>query len=93
MLHIRSVPSYCWDTCLYFTKIELELLTDLKKILYIESGLRGGLSQVSLKYGCANNKFIPNYNKDLEDSCIIYFDINHSYGGILTLPIPYAKFK
>ena len=88
-----SLPSYCWDTCLYFTKIELELLTDSKQILYIESGLRGGLSQVSLRYGCANNKFIPNYNKDLEDSYIIYFDVNNLYGGMLILSIPYATFK
>ena len=88
-----SLPSYCWDTCLYFTKVELELLTDLNQILFLESGLRGGRSQVSLRYGCANNKFIPNYNKDLEDSYIIYFDVNNLYGGMLTLFLPTSNFQ
>ena len=41
--------------------------------LFIESSIRGGLSQISKRYAQANNKYMSDYDKSLMDSYILYF--------------------
>ncbi|VVC34784.1 Hypothetical protein CINCED_3A009958 [Cinara cedri] len=63
---------------LKYTKISLELLTDM--LLMFERGIHNGLVQASKRYGKANNYTVEDYNKMKEDSWIINQDCNNLYG-------------
>ena len=54
--HYFTLPGYTWSCMLKFTKISLELLSDIDQLLFIEKGIRGGLSQCSKRRISANNK-------------------------------------
>jgi hypothetical protein len=43
------------------TRIELELLQNYDQLLMIESGIRGGVCQVSHRFAEANNKHMKSY--------------------------------
>ncbi|KAE9523004.1 hypothetical protein AGLY_016635 [Aphis glycines] len=47
-----------------FTKVQLSLLMDFEKVLFIESGTRDGLVQASKRHVRANNTKTPGYNAD-----------------------------
>ena len=51
-----SKPGLPWEACLKTTNVNLELLTDIDMLLMFEKGIRGGISQVMLKYAKANYK-------------------------------------
>jgi len=52
--HYYSAPGLSWDALLKKTGVELELLTDLDMHLFIERGMRGGISVVGKRYAKAN---------------------------------------
>lgn len=73
-LHYFSIPSLSWDAMLKYTKIEIELFSDVNMYLWIEKSLRGGVSQVSCRKAKANNIYMENYNEYEDSSFISYFD-------------------
>ena len=88
-----TAPSLSFDAMLKFTEIELELLTDLEMFEFVESGIRGGISQISHRHAIANNKYMAEYDKTKEDSYIVYLDANNLYGGAMCEFLPYKNFK
>ena len=48
---------------LKMAKVELEKISDPDIHLFIEKGIRGGISYVSKIYSKANNEKCPNYDK------------------------------
>ena len=61
----------------YNKHFEIELLADIDMYLFVESSIRGGLSQISKRYAKANNKYMSDYDKSLMDSYILYLDANN----------------
>ncbi|XP_071054718.1 uncharacterized protein [Onthophagus taurus] len=91
--HYYTLPGYTWDCMLKYTRVKLELLTDIDMAMFIERGIRGGLSQCSKRYASANNKYLPNYKSAEPSKFIIYDDINNQYGWAMSQYLPYGGFK
>ena len=48
--------------------------------LFIEKGMRGGISYIAKRYSKANNKYMENYDSTKGNIFIMYFDANNLYG-------------
>jgi len=59
---------------LKLTKVQLFLLEDYEKILFLESGTRGGLVQASKRHARANNPETPGYSAEEPNTSLVYLD-------------------
>ena len=91
--YFLSAPGLAWKTCLKKTKVKLELLIDYHLLLMIEEGIRGGMCQLTYRYAKANNKYMKNYDKNIESSYLTYFDANNLYGWAMSQKLPVNGFK
>ena len=62
LCHYFSSPGLSWDAMLKMTGIELEKISNVDMYLFIEKGLRGGVSYISKRYLKANNKYMNDYD-------------------------------
>jgi len=74
------------------TGVKLELLTDLDMHLFIEQGMRGGISMVGKRYTKANNPLVEGYNLAEPKNYITYLDAKKLYGWAMSLPLPKSGF-
>ena len=78
--HYFSFPGLTWDAMLKMTRVKLEKISDIDKYLFIEKGLRGGVSYTANRYVKANNKYTENYDFKKPSTFIAYLDMNNLYG-------------
>ena len=91
--HYFSSPGLSWDTMLKMTGIELEKTAEIDKYLFIEKGLRGGISYIAKRYTKANNKYMNDSDSKKLSKFITHLDMNNLYGWGLSSYLPYGGFK
>ena len=71
-LYFVSALGLAWQACLKNTKVKLELITNYDMLMMVENGIRGGIWPVPYKYAKANNKYMKNYDKNIESSYLAF---------------------
>lgn len=90
--HFYTSPGLAWQAMLKKTGIELELLTDMEQYMFVESGIRGGLTFIGKRYCKANHEQCDDYDKDKDKVYISYQDANNLYGCAMRRPLPVGGF-
>ena len=91
--HYFSSPGLSWDAMLKMTDVKLEKISDIDKYLFIEKGLRGGISYIAKRYAKANNKYMNDYDPKQQSTFISYLDMNNLYGWATSEYLPYKEFN
>ena len=80
--HYFSSPGIFWDAMLKMTGIQLEMINNIDVHLFLEKGMRGGVSYISKRH-----------SKSDENTDIMYWDANNLYGWAMIQDLPYGGFK
>ena len=67
---------------LKFTEIKLEKISDIDIHLFLEKGMRSGVSCISKRYSRAD-----------KNKTIMYWDANNLYGWAMIQDLPHSDFK
>ena len=92
-VHFLSAPGLAWQACLKKTEVKLELLTDNDMLMMVEKGIRGGICQAVYRHAKANNKYMNDYDKDIESSYLEYLDANNLHGWEMSQKLPVEGFE
>ena len=65
----------------------------IDKDLFIEKGLRGGISYIAKRHAKANNENLNDYDPGKAPTSISYLDMNNLYGWAISEYLPYGRFK
>ena len=79
--HYFSSPGLSWDAMLKFTGVKLEKINDIDTHLFLEKGMRGGVSYISKRY-----------SKRDKNTEIMYWDTNNLYGWAMIQDLRYGSF-
>ena len=62
-------------------------------LLMVEKGIRGGICHAIYRYVKGNNKYMKNYDKNIESSYLMYLDANNLYGWAMSQKLPVNGFE
>ena len=89
--HYSSCPGMAWDAMLSMTGIKLELISDVDKYLFVEKGIRGGISFIGKRYSKVNNPMVPNFDEKKPTTFVTYLDADILYGWAMCKPLSTAN--
>ena len=78
---------------LKMTGVKLEKISDINNYLFIEKGLREGISYIANRYAKPNSKYINDYDPKVSSTFISYLDMNNLYGSAMSEYLLYEWFK
>ena len=61
-------------------------------LLMVEKGTRGGMCQSIHRYAKANNKYIKNYDQNIESSYLTSLDANNLHGWAMSQKLHVNRF-
>ncbi|GIY47828.1 uncharacterized protein CDAR_293691 [Caerostris darwini] len=82
-----------WNAGLKFTKVELQLLSNVNDYIWFESQMRGGICFLGKRYIKANNSYVEDYDKNKPHIYIVALDANNLYGYVMSQPLPVGNFS
>lgn len=91
--HYYTTPGLAWDVMLKYTGVELDTLQDVDMLLFLESAIRGGLTQCSNRQGKSNNKYMPDYDPTQPSKYLMYYDVNSMYAWAMSQHLPYGDLQ
>ena len=74
--HYFIAPGLLWDAMSKMIKIELEKIGDPDKYIFIEKGMRSGISYINKRYSKANSEYCSYYDSEKTKTYITYLDMN-----------------
>ena len=86
-------PGLSWDAMLKMIGIESELVSDIIMYLFIEKGMRGGISYIAKRYSKANDKYMKCYDDSKQSKFIVYIDANNLYGWEMSQYLGHSVLK
>ena len=84
--HFLSAPGLAWQPCLKKTGVR-------SKLLLVEKRIRGRICHAIHRYAKTNNKYMKNYDKNIESSYLMYLDANNQYGWAMSQRLPVNGFE
>ena len=78
-------PKNDWD--------RIRAISDTDMHLFIEKGMRGGISYIPKRHSKANNNYMKCYVSNKKSVYIIYLDANNLYSWAMIQYLPYGRFK
>ena len=91
--HYYTSPGLFWDGMLKKTDVTLELFTDEQKLMFVERGIRGGISMICKRYAESNNPYMSKYDPSKPHTYIMPWDANNLYGHSMSQKLPTGEFR
>ncbi len=90
--HMMTSPGLAWQAALKMTDVKMDLLKDLDMHLFIEKGIRGGVSMITHRHSRANHPQCPTYDSTKPEKHILYLDANNLYGRFSLIRFNYQVY-
>ena len=91
--YFLTAAALSWAAMLNMTKVKSELILNPDMCIFLEKGMRGGVSYISNRYSKTNNKYFKSYDQKQESKHITYLDANNLYGYTMPKFLPANGFK
>ena len=78
---------------LKMTKIKLDLTSEIDMHLFLEKGMREGISYIAKRNSKVNNQYMKCYDSSEQSIIITYLDANNLYGQAMSQYLPYSGFQ
>lgn len=91
--HYFTAPSLSFDSMLKYTKVQIHALTCIDMHLFVERGIRGGVSVCNKRHSKGNHKYMENYDPKQETQFLIYLDANNLFGWSMLQYLPIDSFQ